>query len=111
MLTAMKGLARLKFLRGTRLDPFGRTAERRMERALIRDFEAVTEALIAGLAPETHALAVEIASLPTEIRGFGPVKLANHERVRRVQKDLLDRFRKQLPAAATGAGEPSGGGR
>ena len=67
-------LARCRRLRGTALDPFGRTAERRMERALIDEYCAMIEALLPRLTPENLALAVEIASLPDSIRGFGPVK-------------------------------------
>ncbi|MBT9383960.1 indolepyruvate ferredoxin oxidoreductase family protein [Pseudooceanicola sp. CBS1P-1] len=72
-----KVLKAMKVLRGTPLDPFGRTEERRMERALIADFEAEVQGLIAGLSPETHARAVQIAALPQMIRGFGPVKEAS----------------------------------
>ena len=74
MLTAMRGLARLKGLRGTPFDPFGYSAERRRERALITDYEAVVAELAAGLDHDNHALAVEIASAPERIRGYGHVK-------------------------------------
>jgi indolepyruvate ferredoxin oxidoreductase len=67
-------LKRLKRLRGGPLDPFGVTAERRMERALITEYEATVTRLIAGLTPATHRQAIEIANLPDQIRGFGPVK-------------------------------------
>jgi indolepyruvate ferredoxin oxidoreductase len=67
-------LARLKVLRGTPLDPFGRTGERRMERALIAEYEADLDRLLAGLTPETRAVAAERAALPLDIRGFGHVK-------------------------------------
>jgi indolepyruvate ferredoxin oxidoreductase len=69
-------LTRLKRLRGTAFDPFGRTAERRAERAAIPAYEADLERLIAGLSAERLELAVEIASLPLDVRGFGPVKEA-----------------------------------
>ena len=74
MMPVFRILARLKVLRGTPLDPFGRTEERRMERALIADYEADLDRLIAGLTPETRAIAAERAALPLEIRGFGHVK-------------------------------------
>ena len=64
----------LKGLRGTALDIFGRTEERRMERALIEEYEQTVETLLAGLTRENHALAVEIASLPETIRGYGHIK-------------------------------------
>jgi indolepyruvate ferredoxin oxidoreductase len=67
-------LAKLRRLRGTPFDPFGRTAERRMERALIEDYRAMVEELLA----RWHALdidtALALAKLPEQIRGFGPVK-------------------------------------
>jgi indolepyruvate ferredoxin oxidoreductase len=68
-------LARLKFLRGTALDVFGRTEERRMERQLIADYEASMTALLPRLSEDNLAQVVELASLPEHIRGFGHVKL------------------------------------
>jgi indolepyruvate ferredoxin oxidoreductase len=70
-------IARLKGLRGTPLDPFGRTAERKMERKLIADYEKGLERLAAGLSAERLPLAVKIASVPQQIRGFGHVKEAS----------------------------------
>ncbi|MBV5325049.1 MAG: indolepyruvate ferredoxin oxidoreductase family protein, partial [Rhodospirillaceae bacterium] len=74
MLKLMPLLARLKVLRRTVFDPFGRTKERKRERALIREFEHVLEQVIDHLTPANHSIAVEIATLPRQIRGFGPVK-------------------------------------
>ncbi len=71
---AFKLLAKLRFLRGTAFDPFGWTAERRKERALIERYRATVEELLAGLSPERLPLALTIASLPERIRGFGHVK-------------------------------------
>lgn len=70
-------LARFKGLRGTALDPFGKTAERRMERRLIADYEADLDRLLAELTPERTDLAVKIAAVPQMIRGFGHVKEAS----------------------------------
>jgi len=70
-------LARLKGLRGTPLDPFGYTAERRMERKLATDYEAQVDRLVAELSPERLPLAVKIASVPDQIRGFGHIKDAS----------------------------------
>ncbi|BDB30373.1 MULTISPECIES: indolepyruvate ferredoxin oxidoreductase family protein [Cupriavidus] len=67
-------LAKMKSLRGTALDPFGRTEERRTERALIQDYRASVEELLPMLSPEKLSLAVEIARIPEEIRGYGHVK-------------------------------------
>jgi indolepyruvate ferredoxin oxidoreductase len=70
-------LARLKGLRGTPLDFFGHTAERKLERRLIADYEAGLAKLVAGLTPERLATAVKIASVPQQIRGFGHIKEAS----------------------------------
>ncbi|MCA3254700.1 MAG: 2-oxoacid:acceptor oxidoreductase family protein, partial [Alphaproteobacteria bacterium] len=67
-------LAKFKGLRGTALDPFGYTHERKAERQLIADYEASVDRLLAGLTADNSCLAVEIASVPMSIRGFGPVK-------------------------------------
>ena len=77
MLTVFKLLAKLKGLRGTALDPFGRTEERKTERALIGEYRGHIEEVLAGLNAGNHALALEIASLPEQIRGYGHVKERN----------------------------------
>ncbi len=64
-------MARVRFLRGGRFDIFGRTDERKMERGLIADYEALVNELIAGLTTDNHQSAVELAALPEHIRGFG----------------------------------------
>ncbi len=92
MLRAFAVLARLKFLRGTSFDPFGHSEERQIERRLITDYEALVDELIAGLTRDTHALAVEIAGIPAQIRGFGHVKLANLAAARAKQEKLLASF-------------------
>ncbi len=79
---AFPALARLKVLRGTPFDIFGATAERRMERALIADYEAGLDRLISGLTADRLPLAVRIAEIPGEIRGFGHVKAAAAEAAR-----------------------------
>ncbi len=80
----LRGLARMRFLRGTLFDPFGYTEDHRAARALIADYEADMAALFArGVAsPE----AVELAEWPLRVRGYGPVRAANREQaeVRRV---------------------------
>ncbi|PKL98718.1 MAG: indolepyruvate ferredoxin oxidoreductase, partial [Gammaproteobacteria bacterium HGW-Gammaproteobacteria-7] len=80
--TAFKLLARLKGLRGSVFDPFGYTAERREERRLIEEYFTTIEQLLAGLNGDNHALAVEIASVPEHIRGFGHVKEAHLAKAR-----------------------------
>jgi indolepyruvate ferredoxin oxidoreductase len=74
ILPVFRVLARMKKLRGTSLDLFGRTAERRMERALIAEFETHVEKLLAGLQRHNVELAADIVNEYLEIRGFGPVK-------------------------------------
>ena len=103
MLPAFRILAKLKRLRGTAFDPFGYTAERRMERQLIREYEALIEELLAGLTSANYQTAVALASLPEKIRGFGHVKLAAVEAVRREQSALLVQFRSRAPALADAA--------
>jgi indolepyruvate ferredoxin oxidoreductase len=71
---AFRMLAKFRGLRGTALDVFGYTAERKTERKLIEDYFATVETLLATLDHENHALAVEIASVPEQIRGYGHVK-------------------------------------
>jgi indolepyruvate ferredoxin oxidoreductase len=86
-------LAKLKRLRGTAFDPFGRTEERRTERQLISQYEMAIEELLAGLRPENHALAVEISGLSESIRGFGHVKAASIARFQTRLGELMGRFR------------------
>jgi indolepyruvate ferredoxin oxidoreductase len=92
MLPLFRVLKAMKGLRGTALDPFGYTVERRTERALIGAYEAAVERLLAGLTPANHALAVQIASIPEEIRGFGHVKARHLTAARRNQDELFERF-------------------
>jgi len=89
---ALKLMARFKGLRGSALDVFGMTEERRLERQLIADYEGLVAELLAGLSAEKLDLAIKLARLPESIRGYGHVKLANVVTVRAQWKDLLDRF-------------------
>jgi indolepyruvate ferredoxin oxidoreductase len=81
VMSAFKVLARFKRLRGTPFDPFGFTAERREERALIARYQDSIGRALQTLSEETLAAAVELASLPEHIRGFGHVKAAHLEKV------------------------------
>ncbi len=87
-----KILSRLKGLRGTPFDLFGYTGERRTERALIAEYEASVEQLLARLTPQNHALALQIAAIPEEIRGFGHVKARSIAPARKKRDELLARF-------------------
>jgi indolepyruvate ferredoxin oxidoreductase len=79
---AFRLLARARVLRGTVLDVFGKTEERRMERQLIEDYRAAIEAALGGLTEDNLKQVVELAGLPEQIRGFGHVKQASLEKVR-----------------------------
>ncbi|WP_416400955.1 indolepyruvate ferredoxin oxidoreductase family protein [Alicycliphilus denitrificans] len=91
-------LARMKGLRGTALDPFGRTGERKTERALIREYRACIDELLAGLSAERLPLAAEIARIPEDIRGYGHVKERHLQAARKKWFALMDRWR--APAQA-----------
>jgi indolepyruvate ferredoxin oxidoreductase len=86
-------LARMKRLRGTAFDPFGRTAERRMERALISEFEATVDDILDALTGANRALAAEIVGEYLDIRGFGPVKEKSAQEVRQRIREKLARLR------------------
>ncbi|WP_296424326.1 indolepyruvate ferredoxin oxidoreductase family protein [Yoonia sp.] len=89
MAWAFPKLAKLKFLRGTPFDPFGRTAERRMERALIKQYEADMADMLKSVRPDTRDAAAALAALPLDIRGFGPVKDANVRKAAKRREELL----------------------
>jgi indolepyruvate ferredoxin oxidoreductase len=88
MMTAFKWLARARRLRGTRWDFFGRSAERRLDRQLIADFEDDVGHILARLSPATRAAALELAALPQEIRGFGHVREKSAQAARRRREVL-----------------------
>jgi indolepyruvate ferredoxin oxidoreductase len=96
----LRVLARLKGLRGTPFDLFGYTAERRAERALIREYQETVEAVLQNLTPANHALAVALLDLPGDIRGFGPVKAEAMDRYQEARAKLLNTF---LEATGDGA--------
>jgi indolepyruvate ferredoxin oxidoreductase len=90
--TAYRWLAGLKRLRGTPLDVFGYTAERRGERAAIEAFETLMRRVAGGLTPERQPVALELARLPQSVRGFGHVKERNQAAADAKQKGLLAEF-------------------
>jgi indolepyruvate ferredoxin oxidoreductase len=89
MMSVFRFLAKGRRLRGTAWDVFGYTAERKRERQMIADYEALLDRIIPKLAPETHATVTQLAGLPMEIKGFGHVKDANYEKAMARQKSLL----------------------
>ena len=86
-------LAKFKFLRGTDFDPFGYSTERKTERALVLDYEALIEEVLTQLTPENHHIAVGLAAIPEKIRGFGHVKLRHLKAAKADETALLDQFR------------------
>ena len=86
-------LARMKGLRGTRFDPFGWHPERRMERALIAQYEAELAEVLPLYRPATEAALRELLELPLTIRGYGPVKEANADKAAKRRAALLAQIR------------------
>jgi indolepyruvate ferredoxin oxidoreductase len=97
---AFKLLARMKGLRGKPYDPFGWTAERREERALVERYEASVRRLLDGLTVANHALAVKIATVPDDIRGYGHVKAAAITKARAAERALWKGWTADAPRAA-----------
>ncbi|MBI1364352.1 MAG: indolepyruvate ferredoxin oxidoreductase family protein [Alphaproteobacteria bacterium] len=100
MYGALSVLRRFRFLRGTILDPFGQTAERRLERRLITEYRARIEALLPRLSAQNMQAAVAIARLPEDVRGYGPVKLASIEKTAARLDDLMRGFEEASAAKA-----------
>ncbi|GKY87977.1 indolepyruvate ferredoxin oxidoreductase family protein [Sinisalibacter aestuarii] len=93
LLPLMGLLKHFKTLRGTPFDPFGYSAERKLERMLIRQYETDLDEIAAGLTPATEEIARELLRLPLTIRGFGPVKAANAVAAGARRAELLAAFR------------------
>jgi len=100
MLKAMAVLAKFKGLRGTAFDPFGHSAERREERRLVVEYEETLAEIVERLSPQTHAIAVDLASLPEHIRGFGPVKARHLAQAADRRTALLGQLRDPAAFAA-----------
>jgi indolepyruvate ferredoxin oxidoreductase len=98
MMKAFRVLAKMRKYRGTALDIFGKTQERRKERALIAEYEAVVAEILAKLTPQNHATAVDLASVPEHIRGYGHVREAHLKTAKTREAALLAAVR--APAAA-----------
>ena len=86
-------LAKFKVLRGTAFDPFGYSTERKTERALVRDYEALLAEVLAKLDAGNHHIAVGLAAIPEKIRGFGHVKMRHLKAAKADEAVLLDQFR------------------
>jgi len=98
LMSAMRAMARLRWLRGSLLDPFRNSDERRLERRLLAQYESDVAQCLARLDATNHAAAVELASLPERIRGFGHVKAESAA--------LADRERAQLLVQLAAAPSP-----
>jgi indolepyruvate ferredoxin oxidoreductase len=97
MMAVFRLLAKLKGLRGTAFDPFGYTQERRSERALIADYDALLAEIMERLTPENHHLAVGLAAIPDKIRGFGHIKARSLKAAKADEAALLAQFRSGAP--------------
>jgi len=93
LMPVLRGMARLRRVRGSMIDPFGHTHERKMERQLANDYESMLrDEILPMLDPDRHVLAQQIARVPERIRGYGHVKLANAATARAQWRELLDRW-------------------
>jgi indolepyruvate ferredoxin oxidoreductase len=90
-------LARAKGLRGSLLDPFRFSEDRKLERRLIDNYEQMLDEVIKGLTSDTHGIAVELAALPQTIRGFGPVKQAAADVADARREELLAIIKSPVP--------------
>jgi indolepyruvate ferredoxin oxidoreductase len=103
ILPAFRVLAKFKVLRGTVLDIFGYSAERRTERKLIADYEALLDEIIGKLNPDNHPVAVGLANIPEKIRGFGHVKARHLVAAKADEAALLEQFRAGQPTVLKAA--------
>lgn len=97
MMWAFRMLARFKGLRGTAFDIFGRSEERKIERQMISDYEQLITLLLSKLTATNLSIAVALAALPEQIRGYGHVKEASIARVASQRAALLAKFENAKP--------------
>ena len=103
MTVVLGWVARLKFLRGTQFDIFGRTEERRMERRLIVEYEDMVKEILSGLNADNRSLAIRLAAVPELITGYGHVKAEHYQDALILRDSLLAEWRNpgsSLPEAA-----------
>ena len=93
VLTAFRWLAKLKFLRSSAFDVFGKSAERRLEQRLIVEYEQDIAGLLHRLDASNLAAAIDLAGLPEHIRGFGLIKLRAAEAAQEKRQALLQAWR------------------
>src|SRR5688572_18672046 len=92
MLPVLRVLAKMRWLRGTKLDPFRMSADRRLEREWLARYESLLDRIEAELDDSRFELALALARLPEQVRGYGPVKRAAAERARAAEQDLLKQW-------------------
>ena len=97
MLPVMKLLAKFRFLRGTRFDPFGYSEERRVERGLIVEYEQLLNEVVQGLEFRKFGLAVELLGLADQVKGYGPIKAQSIAGYRRKLEKSLKQWRQTAP--------------
>jgi indolepyruvate ferredoxin oxidoreductase len=105
MMPLFRLLAKGKGLRGTAWDVFGYTAERKLERQMIADYEALLDEIAQRLTPATHATAVALASLALDVKGFGHIKLRNYKQAKTREAALLAELRNPSPPTLLKAAE------
>jgi indolepyruvate ferredoxin oxidoreductase len=105
MLPVFRLLAKGKGLRGTAWDVFGYTKERKLERQMIADYEALLDEIAERLSPATHKTVVALASLALDIRGFGHIKERNYQAAKAREKALLAELRNPSPPTVLKAAE------
>ena len=105
ILVAFRLLAAMRWMRGTVLDPFARGSERRLQRELRKNFESDMAEILAAGEPHDREAALELAALPTRIRGFGPVWEESYRIAMNRRDELLRRLRTRPPVAAAIAAE------
>jgi indolepyruvate ferredoxin oxidoreductase len=100
VMTAFRLLAKMRRYRGTALDIFGRTADRKMERALIGEYETLIPEVLERLSPQNYQTAVDLASIPEYIRGYGHVKDRHLKDAKMRERALLAQLRGAKAAPA-----------
>jgi indolepyruvate ferredoxin oxidoreductase len=101
VLPVLRVLAKLRWLRGRKLDPFGWSADRRLERELLARYESLLERIAAELDESRFELALELARLPEQVRGYGPIKSAAAKGARAAEENLWQQWRAPAARAET----------
>ena len=97
MIKAFRLLAKLKGLRGTPFDIFGYHKDRKAERQLIKDYQSLVDELLPRINNSNQHIAIDLLSIPKDIRGFGPVKAQSIIEARECEKQLLEKFKNPQP--------------